>query len=175
MLRLFIIFKIHSIQSKIADSALLTVPEAVVLTPTLDLWVKCHYLPKRCRHCWLGLPLTEFFVILLSYRYNYDYYTYDLILELTLSVSVVQLLSLPETIEGKLDVLSVYLRSDRKYLPNKGLLFEMSILCFFRLGIVRSYSVMSLLTVLCLLFRVEHDNTGFGPGWYLNKVREFLL
>ena len=20
--------------------------------------------------------------------------------------------------------------------------------------------------------RVEHDNTGFGPGWYLYKVRE---
>ena len=22
-----------------------------------------------------------------------------------------------------------------------------------------------------LFFRVEHDNTGFGPGWYLQKVR----
>lgn len=88
-------------------------------------------------------------------------------------MSVVQLLSLPETIEGKLDVLSVDLRSDRNYLPNKGLSLETSILCFFRLGIAISYSVRSLLTVLCLLFRVEHDNTGFGPGWYLNKVRDF--
>ena len=144
-----------------------TVPEAVVLLPTVDFWVKCHY-------CWLGLPLTEFFIILLSYKYNYNY-TYDLILELTLSVSLVQLFSLPETVEGKLDVLSVDLRSDRKYLRNKGLSLETSILCFFRLGILRSYSVMSLLTVLCLLFRVEHDNTGFCLGMYLNKVREFLL
>ena len=90
-------------------------------------------------------------------------------------MSVVQLFSLPETVEGKLDILSVDLRSDRKYLRNKGLSLETSILCFFRLGILRSYSVMSLLTVLCLLFRVEHDNTGFVLGMYLNKVREFLL
>ena len=25
---------------------------------------------------------------------------------------------------------------------------------------------------LVLFSRVEHDNTGFGPGWYLYKVRQ---
>ena len=56
----------------------------------------------------LGLPLTKFFVIRLSYRGNCND-TYDLILQLTLSVSVVQFFHyIPETEEGELDLLSVH-------------------------------------------------------------------